>query len=209
MASDGQKETEAQPQQQTQTINKNQKNQSQSTTTATTTTAATSTPSTQTSTISSELVAVTNAIKEKKKIIRRAFSMPRNPFRLSKRVKITNATNKSTSMDTTTTKATMSNGCHQSVQTNSDDDELNAMKTVILQHKNNTLPSTLTEHETAKATVNGKIAQSLTEMSDSEQQQQQKDSKYRMFRRSAWKKFLSRIAQQMTSSNIGVSTNTL
>lgn len=198
MASDDQNETGAEQQQ---PIGKNQ--QITSTTTTTTTTTAAVPPPNANSTISSEFAAVTNAIKEKKKIIRRAFSMPRNPFRLSKRVKITNATTKSTSMDATATTPSSQNRGKSAQTADSADEEA-----ATVQNKNNTLPSTLNEHETATATVNGKINHSLMEMSHSEQQQQKDNSKYRMFRRSAWKKFLSRIAQQMTSGNIGVSTNT-
>lgn len=109
-----------------------------------------------------ESVAVQNESgKEKKKSIRRAFSMPRNPFRLSRRVKITNTANSN---------------------------EQNA--------------------ETTAAALIGADAgnQSMNGNSVPEQQPHEQDNKHRIFRRSAWKKFLSRIAQQMTSSSIGVST---
>lgn len=110
------------------------------------------------------IVAVHNeSCKEKKKSIRRAFSMPRNPFRLSRRVKCANA----------------ANGHEQNAET------------------------------TAAALIGADDGnQSMNGNSEPEQQQQPhgQDNKHRIFRRSAWKKFLSRIAQQMTSSSIGVST---
>lgn len=99
--------------------------------------------------------------KEKKKSIRRAFSMPRNPFRLSRRVKSTNA----------------ANGNEQNAET---------------------MAAAVTSADGGNQSLNG--------VSVPEQQPREQDNKHRIFRRSAWKKFLSRIAQQMTSSSIGVST---
>lgn len=101
--------------------------------------------------------------KEKKKSIRRAFSMPRNPFRLSRRVKITNTAN---------------------------NNEQNAETTA----------AALIGADAGNQSMNG------NSMPEQQQQLHEQDNKHRIFRRSAWKKFLSRIAQQMTSSSIGVST---
>lgn len=105
--------------------------------------------------------------KEKKKSIRRAFSMPRNPFRLSRRVKCTNA----------------ANGHEQNAETTA---------------------AALIGADAGNQSMNGNSEPEP----EPEQQQQphEQDNKHRIFRRSAWKKFLSRIAQQMTSSSIGVST---
>lgn len=117
--------------------------------------------------------------KEKKKV-RRAFSMPRNPFRLSRRIKLKSEQSQ-----------------HQNnLNECSKDDSMT----------NTTIISTITTMEDKSKT----LPSPSTKMGESEQQHHQKnnneqDNKYRMFRRSAWKKFLSRIAQQVTSVNIGVS----
>ena len=94
--------------------------------------------------------------KEKKKV-RRAFSMPRNPFRLSQKIKITK-----------------------------EDTDSN-----MVTNKSGTLTS---------------ISQSEEPQQEQPQKPQRNETgKARVFRRSSWKKFVSRIAQQMTSINIGVS----
>lgn len=152
---------------------------------------------------------VLNESKGKKRNIRRAFSMPRNPFRLSRRVKITTiAKNDQIVEGDDTIMAPATNNCNQSfhsIDGNCNGSNNNSTTVTIV--KNNTLPT-----GTTTATMNGttNILYTGASQSQSQQKQQQEheqDNKHRMFRRSAWKKFLSRIAQQMTSSNIGVSRN--
>lgn len=117
-----------------------------------------------------------NACEKEKKKVRRAFSMPRNPFRLSRRFK-----SKDQNHDNESVKSNLKmNNCN---------------KQTTMEDKSKTLPST-----------------AITRTEGGLEQQQQRnhneqDNKHRMFRRSAWKKFLSRIAQQMTAVNIGVSVH--
>lgn len=138
------------------------------------------------STISNELVNMTQAFKEKKKLVRRAFSMPRNLFRLSRRVKNTtnSATTAKNASSDTNTSIKASNNCNQSVQTISIDEQ----NKLNLEHTDNNKHRTLP------------VSSSSSEMSQQQQQQQQylpeakpqteQDNKHRLFRRSTWKKFL-------------------
>lgn len=138
--------------------------------------------------ITSEFANVTNAFKEKKKLVRRAFSMPRNLFRLSRRVKSTSsstaAKTPSADVNTSSTPSSNSNSCSQAVQTNSDGENKLNMENVA-NGTSRTLP----------------VSSSSTEISNVEQKQQQQhlpeaktqpepDNKHRLFRRSTWKKFL-------------------
>lgn len=129
-----------------------------------------------------------NVAKERRgKLIRRAFSMPRNPFRLSRRAKnATSSTIVETSVasvngnDTTSNEHNLGNNddaCNQSV------DSAGSSETT----KRSTLPV-------------GAMMENRQQKTEIEQ-----DNKHRLFRRSAWKKFLIRIAQQLTSNTLGVS----
>lgn len=136
------------------------------------------------SSICHEIANVTHALKEKKKLVRRAFSMPRNLFRLSQRVKIsnsatatkissqTNANSSETTTPTITTTesvASMSNSCNQTVQINSNE-----------QNKLNLENEESNTHRTLPVS---------SEMAHTENKPDQ-DNKHRIFRRSTWKKFL-------------------
>lgn len=129
-----------------------------------------------TSTISNELANMTQAFKDKKKLVRRAFSMPRNLFRLSRRVK-----NNTNSTDTVATKNASSDGTKAaSVQTNTitDNDE-SEKSNVKSADKCQTLPA-----------QQSKQKQNQQHLPEAKPQTEQ-DNKHRLFRRSTWKKFLS------------------
>lgn len=111
---------------------------------------------------------------EKKTIIRRAFSMPRNPFRMSRRAKTTNATTKI---------------IEHSKSMNNDDEYDKSNHSIEM------MASNLDKHNT----LPNKITTKLENYPDN-------NNKYRVFRRSTWKKFISRIAQQINTNNFGVST---
>ncbi|XP_055318006.1 ubiquitin carboxyl-terminal hydrolase 31 [Sitodiplosis mosellana] len=142
------------------------------------------------STISNEIANVTHAFKEKKKLVRRAFSMPRNLFRLSRRIKISSSASTaakiSTPIDANTTAASAAAiSCNQSVQTNCDEQNNKLNMENAENNKHRTLPVS---------------SSSSSQMSQSDAKQQQKhhlpeakpeqDNKHRLFRRSTWKKFL-------------------
>lgn len=120
-----------------------------------------------------------NEVKKKKKSLRRSFSIPQNPFRLSKRVK-----------------------CRKDNENNGDK--------VVASDCNESIGSIngdATTNDTLRAPTTITTTTAVTATADRQQQhtQREQDNKHRSFLRSAWKKFLSRIAQQLTSSNIGVS----
>lgn len=145
------------------------------------------------STISNEIANVTNAFKEKKKLVRRAFSMPRNLFRLSRRIKISNSATTakiSTSTDanasittaTTTTKtAPTAISCNQSVQTNCDEQTKLSMENAE-NNKHRTLP--------VSSSSSSEMSQSDAKQQHSTDAKPEQDNKHRLFRRSTWKKFL-------------------
>lgn len=136
--------------------------------------------------ISNELANMTHAFKEKKKLVRRAFSMPRNLFRLSRRVK-NNNTNNNTNADTAVKNASSdakpsiktSNSCNQSVQTGSIDEENQLNLDHSDNNKHRTLPVSLESSEVSQQPYPPE-AKPHTEQ----------DNKHRLFRRSTWKKFL-------------------
>lgn len=120
-----------------------------------------------------------------KKKIRRAFSMPRNPFRLSRRFKT----------------GTSSSGKELPDNNQSKDQVTN----VDGAPHNTTTPTTMNETEVAA----GRMYESSTAPTTNNNINNiTNNNKNRLFRRTSWKKFLSRIAQQMTSINIGVSVMT-
>lgn len=174
------------------------------------------------STISNEIANVTNAFKEKKKLVRRAFSMPRNLFRLSRRIKISNSStttkistsideNSSTTTTTTTAAVVAAISCNQLVQTNCDEQNKLNMENVE-NNKHRTLP------------VSSSSSSEMSHSDVKQQQQQQpppppqqqhlpeakpeQDNKHRLFRRSTWKKFLfSRFILQSINLKVNLSIN--
>lgn len=142
------------------------------------------------STISKDIASVTNAFKEKKKLVRRAFSMPRNLFRLSRRVKNTNSSstpNTASSTDANPkTPASNSNSCNQAVQTNSDEETKLNMENAV-NNKQKTLP--VSSSSTEMSNMNSKQQQQQQHLPEAKTQSEQ-DNKHRLFRRSTWKKFL-------------------
>lgn len=113
--------------------------------------------------------------KEKNKLVRRALSMPRNLFRLSRRVKLTSSTKTAAHKNAT---------------------------------KSDTNPTT-TDHsasDTTCGTDTDNVHVQLNESSEaptiSDKSLQSKRN--RLFHRSTWKRFLTRVAQQMTSSSNAV-----
>lgn len=142
---------------------------------------------TTTTTISNELANMTQAFKEKKKLVRRAFSMPRNLFRLSRRVK-NNTTN---STDTTTVTA---NDCNQSI-------DPNQSNRTECAEKPQTLPAS---PHTTKMTQEQKQSTTTTPPPPQPPQSEQ-DNKHRLFRRSTWKKFLfSRFIVQTLNLKVNI-----
>lgn len=113
--------------------------------------------------------------KEKNKLVRRALSMPRNLFRLSRRVKLTSSSK-------------MSN--HKSTDQN-DTAAINSDHSVT-----DTLNGTAADN--VSATLNGS-SESQT-ISDKSLQ----SKRNRLFHRSTWKRLLTRVAHQMTLSNNAV-----
>lgn len=156
------------------------------------------------STIGNELANMTQAFKDKKKLVRRAFSMPRNLFRLSRRINKSATAKESTVAKESVTSSAIptTNSCNQSVQTVNIDEQTTHSNAEHTDHnkKHHTLPVTST---TAK------------EMNSQQKQQQylpeakphsESDNKHRLFRRSTWKKFLfSRFILQ--SINLKVNHN--
>lgn len=160
------------------------------------------------STISNELANMTQAFKDKKKLVRRAFSMPRNLFRLSRRVKnnasSTNTVTKNVSpptsdtqtTNTTTTTTSSSNSCNQSVQTQVTGDPTKSSATERMD-KCRTLPVS-----SSKST---EMSQNQPQHLPEAKPHSEQDNKHRLFRRSTWKKFLfSRFIVQ--SLNLKVNT---
>lgn len=123
-----------------------------------------------------------NVIKEKKKLVRRAFSMPRNLFRLSRRVKISNSatsTKISTGSDANSP-TTPSDACNQSKQIDSNDqNKLNAENVENIKHR--TLPVSSSSSD---------MSHLATKPNHFPEAKPEQDNKHRLFRRSTWKKFL-------------------
>lgn len=172
--------------------------------------AKTTTKSNANSTISNELANMTQAFKDKRKLVRRAFSMPRNLFRLSRRVKnnansantvTKNATTSDTQTQTTATTTTEAatktpNSCNQSVQTQPITDDPSEPSAEQRMDKCRTLPVS-----SSKST---EMSQQQHHLPEAKPQSEQ-DNKHRLFRRSTWKKFLfTRFIVQ--SLNLKVST---
>lgn len=171
--------------------------------------------------MSNEIVNITHIINEKKKLVRRAFSMPRNLFRLSCRLKNPNKTvapklhandlqipPKTIKLTTTTTTPsnTIAPSCNRSVQTNLDESpssELMDCNNIIIK----SLPSTsINENDTNTCNMkNGVPGPKSISLKSCTGKHQRDQSGHRLFRRSAWIKFLTRISQQISLSNTGVS----
>lgn len=157
--------------------------------------------------MTNEISNITNVINEKKKLVRRAFSMPRNLFRLSCRLKNSNKPIQpkihandvppKTLTTNTTTVTTTTVSCNQSAQT----DNLNDKPIEIMENVKSITPSSSSLNETVPE-INVDSTK-LNQCAGKSQQHQQ--SGHRLFRRSAWKKFLQRISQQISLSNTGVS----
>lgn len=174
--------------------------------------------------MSNEIANITNIINEKKKLVRRAFSMPRNLIRLSCRLKNPNKTvapkihandlqiSPKTIKLTTTTIASpprnIASSCNQSVQTNLDENPSNESmdnNNIIIKPS----PSTSineNDNNNMKNAVPGLKSVSLKSCTGKHQRDH---SGHRLFRRSAWKKFITRISQQISLSNTGVSESKL
>lgn len=145
------------------------------------------------STISKDIASVTNAFKEKKKLVRRAFSMPRNLFRLSRRVKNTNSSSTANTASSTDanpkTPASNSNSCNQAVQTNSDEETKLNMENVV-NNKPKTLPVSSSSTEMSNMNSKQQKQQQQQQHLPEAKTQSEQDNKHRLFRRSTWKKFL-------------------
>lgn len=116
------------------------------------------------------------------KKLRRAFSMPRNPFRLSRRFKSGGSVpGKDLPNTDETTDGVAENGATPLAAA--------------------AAPASITNGTEAAAGVGGDNSTTMSTMTVTKNT----NNKHRLFRRTSWKKFLSRIAQQMTSINIGVS----
>lgn len=133
----------------------------------------------QNSTITNDSAYVTNAFKEKKKTVRRAFSIPRNLFRLSRRNKMSDsATAVRISSPIATNTSTI---CNQSVQNSNEKTKLSTENADNNKHQ--TLPvSSLTGDMLSDS--NSKQKHSIAKP------QPEEDNNHRLFRRSTWKKFL-------------------
>lgn len=130
-----------------------------------------------------------------KKKIRRAFSMPRNPFRLSRRFKT----------------GTSASSGKELQDNNQSKDQVTDIDGAHHQTNTTTKTTTLNESEMAAGRVvieSSNMATTITNNNSSINNNNSSNNKNRLFRRTSWKKFLSRIAQQMTSINIGVSLMT-
>lgn len=125
------------------------------------------------------------AQKEKNKLVRRALSMPRNLFRLSRRVKSANSL-KSSNQHNNTTNDASNVETHSALTVNGN--VINAAN-ATLPNKLNGL-SDISEH-------------SINTHGDANKSRQIKQN--RLFHRSTWKKLLARVAHQMTSNNNAVS----
>lgn len=134
---------------------------------------ATTTPDAKSPMVSNESA----TIKDKKKLVRRAFSMPRNLFRLSRRVKVSssasNDKNAVTNADTT----------NQSAETNRDEHKLNVEN--VENNKHRTLPVS----SSSSTEPTNEQSKQQPHLADAKPQSEQ-DNKHRLFRRSTWKKFL-------------------
>lgn len=124
------------------------------------------------------------AQKEKNKLVRRALSMPRNLFRLSRRGKLANSLNSSNQHNNTTNDAS-NIGSHTAITVNGN----------VANAANATLPSKLNG-------LSDISEHSINTHKDGNKSQQNKQN--RLFHRSTWKKLLTRVAHQMTSNNIAV-----
>lgn len=149
---------------------------------------------------------VVNVSKEKKKL-RRAFSMPRNPFRLSRR--FNKNTKESDASAIQTTKLSEIGDCakvtpNRSTQTMSS--ALSAAAPPPPPPPSSQLSSASTPPNQATATSVAPTTAMATTTITPTMNGTGAAHKHRIFRRPSFKKFLSRIAQQVTSINIGVSS---
>lgn len=138
--------------------------------------------------------------------LRRAFSMPRNPFRLSLRkhnnpdmVAGRTEVKGNDTIPTPPNKSTF------------DDDVTAATTTVTNDSASSSSTSNSSVTKSAAAVVTHISSENMVELQKQQEPQQissaasTSSNKHRIFRRSSWKKMISRFAQQMTSINIGVS----
>lgn len=129
------------------------------------------------------------AHKAKHKLVRRALSMPRNLFRLSRRVKLTNSS-KSTK------------------QRNFSNNEKNAAELEQTMNGKGYSDADAITSETFNGSSDSNDSSFKSQSNEEKSQQrwqQQQSTRNRLFHRSTWKKFLARLAHQMTSSNNSVS----
>lgn len=128
--------------------------------------------------------------------IRRAFSIQRNPFRLSLRKNNQDMVAGRTEVKGNDTIATPPNK--------------STFDTVV---DDVTATTTTNDSASCNSSVTSAAA-AVTHISEEQEPQQissaasTSSNKHRIFRRSSWKKMISRFAQQMTSINIGVSAHT-